>query len=93
MALASEYRFGILLHVMNHYATALSAYLAPGERTQEELAAKIKRTQAAVNRYANGVRFPDADTARAIERETSGAVPFSIWQSVALARLGIEEAA
>lgn len=81
------------MHVMNAYARALSAYLEGDGRTQEGLAAEISSNQPTVNRYANNKRFPDAATAREIHRATNGAVPFELWQQVAIERLGIGEAA
>ena len=78
---------------MEAYQKALAAYLEPADRTQAALADKIGKTQAAINRYVNGARFPDAQTARQIHDATDGAVPFELWQSAALTRLGIEEAA
>lgn len=78
---------------MDDYRKALSAYLEPKDRTQDALAEKVGRSQAAVNRYVNGERFPDADTARKIEEATEGAVPFDIWQRVAMDRLGMGIAA
>lgn len=61
--------------------------------SQTELASQIGKTPVAVNRYANGQRFPDADTARAIDRATEGKVPFEMWQAEALKRIGLGEAA
>jgi transcriptional regulator with XRE-family HTH domain len=78
---------------MDAYRRALSAYLEPQDRTQEGLALKIGRTQPAVNRYVNGERFPDAETARKIAEATDQAVPFDLWQRVAMDRLGMEDAA
>jgi transcriptional regulator with XRE-family HTH domain len=78
---------------MDAYRKALSAYLEPPERTQEGLAEAVGCTQPAINRYANGQRFPDADMARKIAEATAGAVPFDLWQSVAMERLGMGEAA
>lgn len=72
---------------MDDYRRALAAYLAPDDRTQETLAAAVGCSQAAINRYVNGVRFPDAGRARDIDRATDGAVPFGTWQRVATARL------
>lgn len=74
---------------MDAYQTALKHYLARPEVKQEALAEEIGRSQPAVHRYANGTRFPDADTARLIDRATKGVVPFALWQSVAMDRLGI----
>jgi transcriptional regulator with XRE-family HTH domain len=77
----------------NRYATALEQYLADNPVTQEALASRINITQAAISRYANGRRVPDSETARLIDDATAGAVPFSLWQSVIIDRLGIGEAA
>lgn len=78
---------------MDAYRRALSAYLEQPDRTQEALAAEIGCTQPAVHRYVNGDRFPKSETARLIHKATKGAVPFEIWQQVALERFGIGEAA
>jgi transcriptional regulator with XRE-family HTH domain len=78
---------------MDDYRRALGAYFEPKERTQEALANRIGRSQAAVNRYVNGERFPDADTARKIEEATEGAVPFDLWQRITMDRLGMGVAA
>lgn len=75
---------------MDAYRRALSAYLEPADRTQEKLADAIGRTQPTINRYVNGERFPDAETARALAAATEGAVPFELWQRVAMDRLGME---
>jgi len=75
--------------VMNTFQSALAAYLSKDENAECALALKAGRSQAAINRYRNGKRFPDADTARAIDRSTDGAVPFSAWQADFLARSGI----
>lgn len=72
---------------MDDYRKALAAYLAPEDRTQETLAGAVGCSQAAINRYVNGARFPDAAMARAIERATDASVPFETWQRVATARL------
>lgn len=74
---------------MNAYQTALKHFLARDGIKQDDIAAKIGRSQPALNRYANGHRFPDADTARLIDAATGGVVPFALWQSVALDKLGI----
>lgn len=78
---------------MDAYRRALAAYLSSDGRTQEALAAEIGHSQPAVNRYVNGERFPNAATAKEINRATSGAVPFELWQQVAIERFGIGEAA
>lgn len=74
---------------MDAYATALKHYIDQPEVKQEELARAIKKSQPAVFRYANGQRFPDAETAREIDTATGGVVGFALWQSVAMKRLGI----
>lgn len=76
----------------NPYAAALAAHLTAHNVKQDELAGKIDRTQVAVSRYVNGARFPDLETARLIDTATEGSVPLSLWQRVALGRLGIDEA-
>lgn len=78
---------------MNAYQSALQAFLKKDGVRQVDIAAKIGKPQPTLNRYARGKRFPDADTARAIDSATDGAVPFALWQSVKLAELGIEAAA
>jgi transcriptional regulator with XRE-family HTH domain len=74
---------------MNAYQTALKHFLGREGVRQDDIAAKIGKSQPALNRYANGHRFPDAETARLIETATNGIVSFKLWQSVALDRLGI----
>ena len=74
---------------MNAYQTALKHFLDRDGVKQDDIAAKIKRSQAALSRYAQGRRFPDAETAKLIEAATDGVVPFALWQSVAAQRFGI----
>lgn len=74
---------------MDTFQKALSAYLAKDENAECALAQGIGRSQAAVNRYRHGKRFPDADTARLIDEKTNGDVPFAFWQADFLARSGI----
>lgn len=74
---------------MQTFPETLDAYLKGLEGGETALAEKVGRTQAAINRYRNGKRFPDADTARLIDEHTSGAVPFSVWQAEFLSRSGI----
>lgn len=71
------------------YKDALADFLAKEENTESALAAKVGKSQVAIHRYRKGQRFPDADTARAIEEQTSGAVPFAVWQQDFMARSGI----
>lgn len=77
----------------NEYASALAAYFEAERLKQEDFADLIACKQATVSRYLKGERFPNADTARAIDRATDGKVPFSLWRDVAAARLGLDEAA
>lgn len=74
---------------MDTFQAALDAYLASHEGGESAFAAAIGTTQASVNRYRNSKRFPDAETARRIDKVTRGKVPFSTWQADFLARSGI----
>jgi transcriptional regulator with XRE-family HTH domain len=74
---------------MDTYQATLRRYLARPGVTQSQLAERIGKTQVAVHRYAEGDRFPDADTARAIDKETGGDVAFDVWQREFLARSGL----
>lgn len=74
---------------MSTYQEALSDFLKMEENAENALASKIGRSQAAVNRYRNGRRFPDAETARAIDEHTAGAVSFEIWQAEFMTRSGL----
>jgi len=78
---------------MSIYAETLDAYLKRAENKETELADRIERPQPTVNRYRNGKRFPDAETARRIDSATDGEVPFAIWQTEFLSRSGLGEAA
>lgn len=78
---------------MDTYRDALGAFLNLPENDEISLAGGVGCTQATINRYRHGKRFPDADTARAIDRATNGAVPFSLWQSEFLQRSGLSAAA
>lgn len=73
---------------MSTYAPALKSFLENGV-LHAALADKIGKTQASVTRYANGDRFPDADTARQIEAATGGKVPFSLWRAEFEQRSGL----
>jgi transcriptional regulator with XRE-family HTH domain len=73
---------------MQTYKEALAEHLK-GYARQEEFAAKINKPQGTVSRYATGARFPDAEMAREIEKASDGAVPFSLWQAEALAKIGL----
>lgn len=73
---------------MSTYSNTLKAFLAEGV-THADLADSIGKTQVAVTRYAGGGRFPDADTARAIEAATNGKVPFALWRSEFEQRSGL----
>jgi hypothetical protein len=74
---------------MQTYAATLDAYLRRSENTQQKLADAIGKTQPAVHRYRVADRFPDADTAREIDKATAGEVPFALWQAEFLSRSGI----
>jgi hypothetical protein len=78
---------------MNIYASLLDGYLKRAENSETALADKLDKPQPTINRYRNGRRFPDAETARLIETATDGEVSFEVWQSVFLARAGLGEAA
>lgn len=74
---------------MNPYQTALARFLDNPDVKQEDIAGKVGVSQAAINRYARGKRFPNAETAKEIERATGGCVAFALWQSVAAEKFGI----
>lgn len=74
---------------MNTFQQHLSGWLARSESKQVELAEAIGKQQASISRYAKGERFPDAETARAIEAATGGFVPFSAWQADFMRRSGL----
>ena len=74
---------------MTALQAALAAYLDNPDCTETALAEAIGKAQPTINRYRNGERFPDADTARLIDRHTGGAVPFALWQADFLRRSGI----
>lgn len=74
---------------MSTYRETLSQFLGREENSESALASKIGKSQAAVNRYRRGLRFPDAETARTIDAETAGEVPFAVWQAEFLSRSGI----
>lgn len=78
---------------MNSYQTALARFLDKDGIRQDDIAAKVKVSQAAINRYAKGRRFPNAKTAKLIETATDGEVPFELWQQAAIERYGIAVAA
>ena len=78
---------------MSAYADILNVYLKNPERREIDFAAAIGATQASVNRWRNGKRFPDAKTAKAIDAETRGRVSFAVWQSEFLKRSGLGNAA
>lgn len=75
---------------MNAYQVALKHFLARESVKQEEIATKIGKSQPALSRYASGTRFPDAETARRLEAASGGIVPFGLWQSVAMERMGMQ---
>jgi transcriptional regulator with XRE-family HTH domain len=73
------------------FSTALDAYLRRPENRVTTLAERIGTSQPNVTRYRNGERFPDAETARAIHRETGGEVSFDLWKAEFLRRAGVED--
>lgn len=80
----------VLLLAMSIYSEALEAYLnSAGAKKQADLAEEAGCTQAAISRYSNGRRFPDAKVAAEIDRATDGKVPLSLWRIVAAERAGL----
>ncbi|HWK40796.1 MAG TPA: transcriptional regulator [Croceibacterium sp.] len=77
---------------MSTFQSTLAAYLGQADNAEQVLAERINRSQAAVNRYRNGKRFPDAETARLIHEATGGQVPFSAWEADFLVRSGLAPA-
>ena len=75
---------------MDAYASALKAYLESPERSQGALAEAIGTSQPSIHRYATGERFPEKAVAEKIALATGDEVPLSLWQRVAMERLGIE---
>lgn len=75
---------------MTRYSEILKAYFASSEDTEIALAQRVSTSQVSINRYRNGHRFPNVEMARAIHRETSGAVPFDVWQAEFLTRAGLD---
>ncbi len=75
---------------MSTFQQALSSWLNEPGNTQAGLAAAVGTSQAAINRYARGVRFPDSIVAGKIDRHTDGAVPFAKWQAEFLERSGLD---
>jgi transcriptional regulator with XRE-family HTH domain len=71
------------------YSSTLRIWLEQPGNNQAALADAIGKTQVAVSRYINKIRFPGAETARRIDAATDGAVPFALWQSEFMARSGI----
>ncbi len=84
-----RYAVSVYSVLMSTYRQALAAYLEQPSCTETALAEAIGKSQPAVNRYRNGERFPDAETARLIDLHTGGQVPFSAWQTEFLVRSGI----
>lgn len=74
---------------MQTYPTALEAFLNRPGNTESALALAIGKTQPAIHRYRKGARFPNADTARAIDAATAGEVPFAVWQAHFMDRSGL----
>lgn len=74
---------------MSIYSEALNAFLGTKSLNQQDLAEKAECTQAAISRYATGLRFPPRETAEKIERASEGAVPMSLWRVVAAEKAGL----
>ncbi len=74
---------------MNKYSQSLRDFLANPENKEHEVAARAQTSQASINRYRNGNRFPNADMARRIEGATNGEVPFSVWREAAAEKFGL----
>lgn len=74
---------------MSEFHVALDAFLKGFEGGEITFAKAVGCTQATINRYRNGKRFPDAATARLIDEKSDGAVPFDVWQGEFLSRSGI----
>lgn len=74
---------------MDKFQDSLAAWLSNEGNTQTALASAIGKSQVAVRRYALGERFPDAETAMAIEKATDGGVPFAVWHNDFLTRSGL----
>lgn len=75
---------------MNIYSEALDTYLKRADaKKQVELAEAAECTQAAISRYRTGKRFPDSQTAAALDGATGGLVSFTLWRAVAAERAGI----
>ncbi len=75
---------------MSIYSDALTAYLKRDDALKQfELADQAGCTQAAISRYAAGLRLPPREAAEKIERSTIGAVPMTLWRVVAAERAGL----
>ncbi|WP_305096453.1 helix-turn-helix domain-containing protein [Croceibacterium aestuarii] len=74
---------------MATYRETLNAYLKREENSEATLAEKAGCTQASINRYRNGKRFPDIEQARKIAAATDGEVSLELWQSDFLRRSGL----
>lgn len=77
----------VYISVMETYKEVLAEYLKANSET--ELASTVACSQATINRYRNGKRFPDADTARKIDAASSGEVAFAVWRADFMKRSGI----
>jgi hypothetical protein len=71
------------------YSDALGRFLK--DTPEAEFAARVGCAQSMVNRYRHAQRFPSARVARAIDRESGGAVPFDLWRDEFLRRAGVEQ--
>ena len=74
---------------MATYQDTLDAYLKREGNSEATLAEKAGCTQASINRYRNGKRFPDAEQARKIAAATEDEVSMDLWQREFLQRSGL----
>lgn len=77
---------------MSIYSDALDTYLdRKGEigPTQSDFAAEVGCTQAAISRYASGLRLPPRFLAERIEQKSEGKVPLTLWRIVAAEKAGL----
>lgn len=80
----------VLVECMSIYSEALAAYFKRADaKKQDDIAARAKCTQAAVSRYATGLRFPPREVAEEIAAATDQAVPMTLWRVVAAERAGL----
>lgn len=69
-------------------AKRLARFLADGGLTQAAFAARVKVSAAVVCMWLSGLRRPGGWSAMAIERETGGRVPASLWPKTSSMAVG-----